>query len=105
MPPLTPGQVPDEEAVDVSEQQVARFGGGTGASDIVQYPADLQAAEIGGQRQTGLRAKAILAAIGGEFRDRIGNPRVLPDDGVVNRLARHLVPQNGSFPLIGDADA
>ena len=30
---------------------------------------------------------------------------VLPDDGVVNRLARLAVPDHGGFALVGDADS
>ncbi len=98
------GQVPDEEGVDVAEEQVAGFGCGARAGHMVENPAELEAAEIGGQRQAGAGAIAVLPAVGAELGNGVGDARVLPDDGVVDGLAGFAVPDYGGFALVGDAD-
>ena len=98
------GEIPQHEGVDVAEQQVARFGAGARAGDVVQNPADLERAEIGGQRQAGLGAEAVAAAIARQFRHRVGGARVLPDQRVVDGRAAVAVPHDGGFALVGDPD-
>ena len=75
-----------------------------GARDVVQNPPNLQAAEVRGQRQAGQLAEAIWAAFARELRHIVFHPRVLPDDGVVDRDARFAVPDDGGLALIGDAE-
>ena len=86
------GQVPDDPGVDVAEEHFALLSLGAHTGDIVQDPFDLGAGEIGRQRQTHFGAEAILAAVLGQLiADRIG-AGVLPDDGIVNRLAGGACP-------------
>ncbi len=88
-----------------AEEQVAGLGLGARAGHIVQQPADLGAGEVGGQGQTGLAIDQMSAwpASSNSAADAIG-ARVLPDDGVVDRLARCAVPEHGGLALVGDAD-
>ena len=72
---------------------------------VVQNPAELEAAEVGGQRQTGAGAIAVLPAVGAELGNGIGDAGVLPDDGVADGLAGFAVPHHGGLALVGDADA
>ena len=39
-----------------------------------------------------------------QARRRIGGAAILPDDGVVDRLAGVAIPEDGGFALVGDAD-
>ena len=45
-----------------------------------------------------------MAAVAGEFVDERIDPGVLPDEGVVQRLAGALVPDQRRLALVGDAD-
>ena len=99
----SPGQAPQQEGIDIAEQQLARFGLLARAGDMVQQPADFQRAEVGGQRQAGLGAEAVRAALARQFGDVIRHARILPDQRVGQRLAGLAVPQDGGFALVGDA--
>ena len=98
------GKIPHQKRIDISKQKVACGSSFARAGDIGQYPANFQRAEIGAQRQAGLRAKAVLSALGGESRHVLGHARVLPHDGIGDRLAGFAVPHHRRFALIGDAD-
>ena len=102
--PWSARQIPQEEGVDIPEKQVAAGGLPPGAGNIFKKPAQLQAAEVGTQRQSGLRPEAVLPTLAGEARDIFGNPRVLPNNRIRNRLAGLALPKDGGLPLIGDAD-
>ena len=83
-------EVPDQKSIDVAKQQIAGFRLCARARDIFENPANLKATEIGGQRQTGMGAIAILSAMGSELGDCGSNARVLPDNRVVNGLPSFL---------------
>ena len=57
------GEVPEEEGVDVAEEEVADFGAVAGSFDVVENPGDLEAGEVGGEGEAGLFAEAVLAAV------------------------------------------
>ena len=90
---VSAGQVPDQPAVDVAEQRVA--GLRPSRARRAHYPGarQLEAGEIAGERQAGLGAEAVLAAVAGEMRDEPIGARVLPDQRVVQRFAGGAVPQ------------
>ena len=99
------GEVPDQPAVHIAEQQLAPLRPGPGAGDVIQNPFDLGSGKIGVQQQARL-----VPHIGGHSRLRQlvadgGRAAALPHDGVVRRLAGRSVPHNGGLPLIGNADA
>ena len=97
-------QIPDQERVDVAEQNIAGLSALANAPDIVQNPADLQATEIGCQRQPGFSAEAIGTAVARELRNIMIDARVLPNERVINRVAGLPIPNHGCFALIRDAD-
>src|ERR1700730_5573955 len=97
-------QVPKEKGIDISKQQLARCCFLSGARNIFKQPAQLQAAEVRAQWQSGLLPEAVLAALPGEARDIFRNSRVLPNNRIRNRLAGLALPKDGGLPLIGDAD-
>ena len=75
------------------------------AGDVVEQPGDLGGGEIRIEQQPGLgrrspargrRARSVVAGVGGAA--------VLPDDGVVDRLAGRAVPDDRGLALVGDAD-
>src|SRR5205807_2576182 len=63
----------------------------------------LQPAEISGQRQAGLAAEPVLPAGFLEFGHKAGDPCVLPNQGVRQRLPGLAVPYNSGFPLVGNS--
>ena len=100
----TTGQVPDQPGVGVAEEQVAAFCALACAFNVVQDPLDLGAGEVGGEVQADdvvVLANALFACE--LFNDFLG-AGVLPDDCVVDGLTGVLVPHDGGFTLVGDAD-
>jgi hypothetical protein len=75
--------MPDQECVDVAEQNVARFRLLARAGHMVQYPANLQAAEVRRQGEAGLGAKAVGASGARQLGNVVGHPRILPHQGIV----------------------
>jgi hypothetical protein len=101
---LAAGEVPDQPGVDVAEQQFALLGPLPGAFDVVEDPLDLGAGEVGVHHQAGVLLDVALESPRLQVVADGGRAPALPDDGVVDRLAGGLVPDDGGFPLVGDAD-
>ena len=71
---------------------------------MIKYPAQLEAGEIGRDRQARLFAQAGRAA---DFRvtgDQLVRARIHPDDRIKERRAGLPVPEQGGFALVGNAD-
>lgn len=75
-----------------------------GALYVVQNPFDFRAREISVDDQARLVTKFIDQAAGLEVFANRGGLTGLPDDGVVHGVARVLIPDDGRFTLVGDAD-
>ena len=97
------GQIPDNEGINRSEEQFARCGFLPCARNVVQQPANFQAAEIRAQRKSGRLTEPVLAAACRIARNSVRHPCVLPDNCVRNRFAGFLFPDHGSLALIGDS--
>src|SRR5687768_9692660 len=97
-------QVPDNPCVDIAKQEFTIFGFGARLWDVIQDPFDLWAGEICGERQACLRSKSILFSILCQFIDDRIRTRILPDDGIVNWLARIFIPDNRCLALICNAN-
>ena len=97
------GELPDQPAVNRAKGQLARFRLGARAGHMVKQPAQLGAREVGVDQQACLGLHQGLVAA----RPQIGadglGPTVLPDDGMVNRLAGAPVPDHAGLTLIGNA--
>ena len=100
------GELPDEPGVHGAEQQPARLGLFPRAGHVFQNPLYFGGGEVGVHQ----KARVVLH-IGGELRVLLeglaqgGGAPALPHDGVVDRAAGLLVPDDGGLPLVGDADA
>ena len=101
---LSAGQLPDQPGVDGAEKQLALLRPLSGAGGVVQQPLDLGAGEIGVGHKAGLFPDGVAVAFGFQLVNDGGGAAALPDDGVGNGLAGGLVPDDGGFPLVGDAD-
>src|SRR3954447_9138306 len=101
---MTAGQLPDQPAVDRSEDHFTVFRALAQAGCRVEQPGDLRAREVGGQWQSAALFEAVLATVARELaHDAIG-ACVLPVDRIVNRTASVTFPQHGGFTLIGDSE-
>ena len=101
---VSPGNLPDQKCVDCSEEEIAvsRFFPGSG--NIVQEPFDLGTGEICVRNQTGGSPDVLGISPRNEVvYDGSGSP-ILPDDGIVNGLARPLVPNNCGLSLVSYPD-
>ena len=76
-----------------------------GAWHVLHQPGDLAGGEIGIEAAGRLRfcTSAPWPACS-SFWHRRGAPAILPDDGVVHRLAGLALPQHRRLALVGDAD-
>ena len=99
------GQPPQQKAVDGAEREFARFGRGPRTIDVIEQPGDLAGGKIRVEDQPGLGGyRGFMTAVA-ECLAKIGGAPVLPDNGIVDRLAGGAVPDNRGLTLIGDADA
>ena len=100
------GQLPDEPGVYGAEQQAAGLRLFPGALHMVQNPFDFGGGKVGVNQKAGALLNVIhqLRVLHQLLADA-GGAAALPHNGVVNGQARLLVPHNGGFPLVGDADA
>ena len=101
---LSACQVPNQPSVNGSEKQIAAFRECLRFGNILQNPADFCCGEIGINQKpcflTDFFGVALLLQ-----RIAIGcGSSALPDNGMINRLAVALVPEDGGFALVGDAD-
>ena len=97
-------QIPDEPAVHRAAQQLSIFRFGPGTGHMVQNPRDFGSGKIGVDQQAGLLPDIIADA--GLFQPftLLGGAAALPNDGVHHRLSGGFFPDDGGFPLVGDAD-
>ena len=100
---LAAREVPDEPGVHRTEAQLAALGACPGTFHVVQDPLRLGGREVGIQHQAGLVLDLRLPFVADLVAVPGGAP-VLPDDGVVQRLAGGAVPHQGCLALVGHAD-
>ena len=99
------GEFPNQPGFHGAEQQLAFFCLFSGTGDIFQKPANLGAGEIGIDDQTGFAADGIHQSFSLQCIAIRSSPAALPYDGVVNRSAGIFIPDDGGFPLVGDANS
>ena len=97
------GQIPDQPGVHRSEGQLAGFCPFARPGDIVQYPRHLCSGEIRVDDKARLLPDRCFSATLTEFVACSRRAAVLPDDGVIDRLARFTIPDDGRLALVGDA--
>ncbi len=98
-------EVPHEPGVHGAKGELARLGALLGTLHVVEDPADLGRREVRvGQEACGRLDVLGHARLTRELVDDRGGAPALPDDGVVDRLARRAVPDDGRLALVGDAD-
>ena len=101
--PPAAGQPPDQERVHGAEQDFAAFGPRPQAVDLIQQVLDLGAGEIGVDHQSGLVAEHRFEAVGLQPLANLRTGAALPDHRVGHGFAGVAIPQDGRFPLVGDA--
>ena len=99
------GEPPQQETVDGAEGEPAGLRLRARAVHVIEQPGDLAGGKIRIEQQPGLGGDLRLMAGAAQRIAKIRGAAVLPDDGVVDRLAAGAVPDNRGFALIGDADA
>ena len=98
------GQVPDQPGVDRAKDQFPRLGPRPCAINIVEQPCQFGAGEIGIQQKAGLFGDQQLHPVSLEPLAGVRGAPILPDDGLVDRLARGAVPDEGRLALVGNAN-
>ena len=57
------GEVPNQKGVDGAEGELSGLGGGSGAGNVIQEPADFGSGKISIEDETGFFKKKIAAAL------------------------------------------
>ena len=96
------GEIPNQPGVDGAKQRVAVLGVLAQPGHIVEQPTHLGPGEVGGQREAGLRAEAVLAAFLAKFGAELVRACILPHDSIGIRFAGASIPDDGCFTLIRD---
>ena len=96
-------QMPGQKAVHGAKAQLSPLGALVQVQRV-QQPREFGTAEIRVRHQPGLLPDQVAFAFGHQFFHIGRRAAALPYDGVVHARAGSAVPQEGSFPLVGDAD-
>ena len=100
---LPGGQIPDEPGIHRAGAQLAPLRPLPDAGDVIQDPFDLRTGKVSVDQQAGLVRHRLGPAIGLELVTDGGGAAALPHDGVVYRPPGGPLPQDGSLPLVSDA--
>ena len=98
------GELEGEPGVDRAEDRPAALRALAQTRHVLEQPLDLGGGEVGVEHQPGPLAHEILDARRAQLLAARGGAAVLPDDGVVQRLAARGIPNTDRLTLIGDAD-
>ena len=101
---LTAGQLPDNPAVDSTEQQLACFRTLACMRYVFQNPVQLGTGEISIQNQACLFAEHIGIATDFQQITVFCGTTALPDNRLADRTTGVLVPNYGSFALVRNTD-
>ena len=96
-------EIVDEPGIDGAEENLASGRAGPASRHLVQDPLHLRAAEISVCYQTGLLFDDCVKTFSLQLVAAPGGAPALPDDGVVDRLAARLLPQDRCLTLVGDS--
>ena len=96
--------MPQQEGINVAEDDVACLRQFPRTLHMFENPANFQSAEISGQRQPGLPAKAVLPSASCHLTYVVRHTCVLPHECVRDRFARLAVPYDGGLALVCDSD-
>ncbi len=102
---LATGQPPQQEAFDGAGGERALLRRAPAAGHVIEDPGDLGAGEIRIEDQAGLGRDRLLVPGAPQFITALGGAAILPDDGIVDRLAGGAIPHHRGLALVGDADA
>ena len=89
-------QLEDEPGVDRAEDRVLR------GVDVAQQPLDLRSREVWVDHEPGALADELRVARLAQLLAALGGAPVLPDERVVDRLARLWIPGDDGLALVGD---
>ena len=102
---LTLGQIVDQPGIHRSKKKLSLFGSFSCTRYIVQDPGNLRAAEISIRYKTCAFPDHLSIACRHQFIDLWCCPPALPDNSIVNRLSRLLIPDDRRFSLVGDTNS
>ena len=97
-------QIPDQPAVNRSEQQPSLSGKFPASRDMVKDPLQLCGRKIRVRNQSGLLPDSVSKPILNQLLHDRSCPPALPDDRIVDRFSGIPVPYNRCLALICDTD-
>jgi hypothetical protein len=98
------GEFPQEPGVDGAAGEFATPRSFTRTGNIFKKPGDLCGGKIRVGNESGLLAQDLVEALSANTIAEGSCPAALPDDRIMDRLARGAVPEQYGFTLIGDSD-
>ncbi len=102
--PLSAGEFPDKPCVHGSKQHIPVLSPLADARDMIQDPGDFRGTETGVDWQTGFVPDYGSISLFFPPAADAGTLPGLPANGFIHRQPGVSVPENGGFPLAGDAN-
>src|SRR5262249_154282 len=102
---LAAGKPPKQEAVNGSESQASLCCSLARPRHIIQQPSNFGGRKVGIEQEPGASAYFRFVPVVTQGSTAIRGAPILPDNGIVDRLAGRLVPNKRGFPLVGDTDS
>ncbi len=101
---LAARQPPDEEGIDRAEAKLALLRPLARALHIGEQPGKLGAGKVRVEQQTGALGENLLMPGLLQLVAKLARTSILPDNGIVQRLAGFAIPDQRRLTLVGDAD-
>ena len=102
---LAAREFPNQPGINGTKEQVALFCLFAGTFHLVENPFDFRSGEISVNQKTSLVLNLIHKAFFLQVFSNGSRLAGLPNDSIVHRTARVLIPYNRSFALVGDTDS
>ena len=93
-------KVPNEPCLDCSEKKLAVLGSLSCTLDIIKDPLYFCSRKISVNKKSGVLTDIIAESLLLELFAKLGGTAALPNDGIVYRLTRLLIPYNCCLTLI-----
>ena len=96
--------LPDQPGIHGTKQKLASFRSLPCTLHMIQNPSEFCRGKVRVRNQTCPFTDHIPEAVCCQRTDHIGSPPALPDNGIVHRLPRCLIPYNRCLSLVGNSN-
>ena len=97
-------QFPNQPGINSTKEQFALFSSFLRTFYMVQNPANLGSREVSVNNQTSLFVEFFYVALAFQLFSQRSSLARLPNDSIIDRKSRILIPDDSCFTLVGDPD-